>query len=105
MRRVPSITRSPARSTAPPISAASVSVCRRTSRFSLRCERLGERALLFFAERRGGGDRDVDHALFGILQLIEQLRDLGQARQAAVLRERLHEIAAVLIELRARDVR
>src|ERR1700738_3808442 len=63
-----------------------------------------QRLALALLERRGGGDRHVDHALGLVLQLIEQSRNLGEVGETPVLRERLDEIAALPVELRTGEV-
>ena len=101
VRREPSITRSPARRTAPPISVLSVSQCSRTWRFNLRASASLNDELLLLVERRGGGDRDVDDAFFGILQLTEDLaRSRAGSRDGGSPRGFCTKLLPVLAEVR-----
>ncbi len=72
------MTMSPARSTAPPMSAASVAHCRRTERSQPPLEGGRELAALGVVERGSGGHRHVDDALGLALELIEPGGDLRQ---------------------------
>ena len=98
------MTRSPARITAPPMSVASTSLCRRTSRFNLRVSAALNCFLLFGIQGRGRRDGDVHHALGLILQRIKERRDLRKQGEPPVLREHEHELVPLRAQLAAADV-
>src|SRR3954452_9577013 len=58
-----------------------------------------QRVALTIPERSRGGDRHIHDTLGFVLQLVKQSRDLGEVGETPVLRERLDEVAAVLVEL------
>src|ERR1700761_8628025 len=64
----------------------------------------GQRFALTVLQRRCGSDSDVDYPFGFVLQLVKESRNLGEVAETPVLRERLDEITAVLVEGGARQI-
>src|SRR3954463_3860149 len=58
-----------------------------------------QRIALTIPERSSGRDRHIHNTLSFVLQLVKQSRNLGEVGETPVLRERLDEVAALLVEL------
>ena len=94
----PSISRSPERTTAPPIRPASVLQLKRTSRFRRARSAVASRSLLALVERHRRDDLDVGDVLVIRHQFLELQGDLRQVVEPAVLGQQVHECAAVRVE-------